>query len=386
MTKQAGFGEIARPGRLLEPALQPSRGPVVRLLVRPLLRSSGVLVVASAIAVSLGSVYPIQHELDVAAYSDSAFVSEAPVAISPGEAKEVRRELGGADVALGSYLATDVIHGSATFGPADIFLISSNTSQDVTLMPGSTLVSSVGVSGYNWIDLSVDAAKTFGLTAGDRVEIQVTPHRTVSLMIRGVYAVRELGFAAYGQAPAAAVANLLGPSEVAPTTLFTTASLAMTDKMLNSEERAKQLEAAGYNRPFLAVSRVSMLRTANAQSSASLGLITAVALAALLALVLFNIRESVVYLRKSRAIGEMLDELGIPRKRTSAIALALIIPSAFGAIWLGAFLSWLALGRGLLVPTFPVALLPLWLLVIAAIGVFSSAITTAYAISVARRT
>lgn len=382
---QADVQSMTTPDGDTDATVRPRTWPVVRLLVRPLIRTVAVLVVVSGIAIGLGSVYPIEHELDVAGYRYSTFMSQAAIEIQHGEEDAVREELNGADVAIGSFLSTDVIVGNSYFGPADIFIISKSTSQDVTLMPSATLLSRVDVTGDDWIDLSGDAADALGLTAGDTVNIQVTPDAQATLTIRGVYAVRELGVAAYGQVPATAVDDLLAASAYAPTIVFTTASTQVTDQMLNSSARAAQLDAGGYVRPFQSESRTDMLERATRQSSANLGLIIAVALASLLALVLFVVRECVVFIRKADDIGALLDDLGVPRKTTLTLASALVIPAALGALLSGALISKTALSSGFIVPGFPPTLESTWWTAAALTGIASVTIAVIYVAISARR-
>lgn len=371
--------ELTVPSADTEAVIRPRMRPVLRLLVRPLARTIAVLILVSTIAIGLASVYPIQHELDIAGFRNSTFTSEAAIEIQRGEEDAVQEELGGADVAIGSYLNTGVSVGNRYFDKTEIFIITKRTSQDVTLMPSSTLLSSVEVPGDDWIDISADIAQALGVSAGDEVSIQVAPGEQASLTVRGIYAVRESGVAGYGQVPVEAVSDLIGEQANISTVVFTTASTQQTDEMLNGSVRAAQLEAGGYTRPFESVSRTDLLALATEQSTTGLGLILAVALSSLLALVIFVVRECMVYLREADGIGKLLDDLGVPRKTTLRLALTLVIPGALGSLFLGALLSKIALSHGFIVPGFPPTMTSQWWGTVAITGISSVAIAAASA-------
>jgi hypothetical protein len=346
------------------------RGDIARLV--------GVLVASATLALALGMIFPVQHELDVAAYSHSRFAIEAPVALTGDAAanSRLRKALGGSDVTLESIFSTEFSVGDNAVGPSELLVIAESSSRELGLMPAATRVAQAAVSaGAAPIDVSTDLATRLHIGAGDTIWFAVSPTRKVRATVRGVYAVRETGFAGLAQISAQDLHGIVPDDQLAPTQLLTSASANQVRLMLDDPYFARQMNAAGYSTPYSVVPRAELLQTAERQSRSNLGLVFAVSVLALVALLSFVAREVSVFIANSRPRVEVLDVVGYPGKRTLRLLGVIAIVATAGSLAAAALVSQLAYTSGLLAPALPPALLPAWW-VAAAAGTATATVVT----------
>ena len=333
---------------------------------------------AATIALVIGSIYPIERELDLAAFTYSSFQSAGPIALEPGQEDELFGALPGSDSVLGLPQYTAIRASGTTFSPMIVLAMSGMTSQTVTLMPPATLVSSVPVAGDNWIDLSADAAHALGLKPGQPVQLMAGPNEWITLTLRAIYAVRVFGAAGYGQMSPVPLQDYCDAADLAGTQLLTTMPASSVDAILNSGKWAEALTAGGYNMPVPVESRDAMRARAAEQSSSSLALVLTLAIAASVAVLLISAREGVVFLQKADGTAKLLDDLGMPRRTALRFAFTLLGVAMLVVLGVAAISAHALMARGVIVPVFPPTLELRWWLTVAGVCVLALGVTLAY--------
>ncbi len=325
-------------------------------LLRPLLGGHLVrlflaVLAGVSLATSLGLAYPVQRELDAAAYGRASFSTEAQLLVPAAAAARVAAALPGSGCLVVRWV-TGVSHGARTAGPVDLLGLAPECDQTRTTFPESTRYAYREVAGDQWLDLTGDAARELGVGPGDLVTVFVGEGRPpLVLTVRGLYATRPAGPFG-GRASARA---LLAAEQGAGmySTLFSTAAPDVLSSALVSPEVSGLLDAKA---PPIVAGRPELGDAAADRSAASLGLVRVIAALAVLGGLAFALRETDVFRRALAAVLAPVHMLGgdAPAllRAWRLIALGTTASAALCGAALGTIPYWL----GALAPTFPVGL------------------------------
>lgn len=339
---------------------------IIRLVAPDLVRLALVVAVASASCLALGLIYPVQRELDTAATARADFATVSEVEIHERDLPRVVADFG-PEVLL-------VAEGSGEFSTpsgrgADARIFSTATpASDIAVFPPETVLTREAVGGIYWADISADLAQSLRVAPGDEIALWYVDE-PVPLTVRGVYAARP-GLTGPAALIPADIDYAMGwdAEMTAMTTLYSEKSPGEVRELLASPMYQDRLAEAGYvddDGEVVAeagVPRSVLVADAEDASDATLGLITAVSVLAVLGGLGFIIREVLAFLAATGRTVQLLHGLGCSRSHSRRILVA-AVATCTGMSMLGA----VALARvpyqlGLLGPAVPPVLEPvIWL-------------------------
>lgn len=333
-------------------------GQAVRTVRGDLLRMAGALFVAAGLTLAIGMIYPVQYVLDTAGYRETSARSVGPV-VAPVDTREVSTALDGASVLLEAVILTEVIMGARAVDNVSLTVVADATSDlDLTLMPEVTRTA--GSHRADRIDLSADIAATLDVGPGEVVEVRVGPEDLVALKVGGVYGTREFGSRGIARVSAEVLEGKIDPLALVPTQVRTDASPETLESAMARDPWRSGLLEDGYTEPFEAASMADSLRTAEEGSRRNLGLIVAIGIVSLIALIGVVVTETIGLMRTSRRRGAVLVTLGMtPRGFVTPVVVATGAVSLV-ALGAGGAAGRLAYTTGWLAPALPSALEPGW--------------------------
>lgn len=294
--------------------MQPLRAPRVRLALKlgasGLLRLALVLAFGSSLAFTLGLLYPVQRELDLARYEYALHQYEVE-GVFPAELAPAVSAAIGPDTCLVSIWLTSLHAGSTDLGPTELDATSPACSTGLSRFPAATLVTAGKTDTTSWIDLNTDAARKLGVAPGDTVDVMVTPDQAPArLTLRNVYAVRATGAAAAAMAPADVLfAQLPGGQPGGYGLALTSTPPSQFLPRLERDPLRSELEKAkGY--PPLVTTVDARLARASDLSSNSVGLVRTIGTLAVLGVLALTLRELDIYRRRCVSVTKMVHRLG----------------------------------------------------------------------------
>ncbi|RYF48254.1 MAG: hypothetical protein EOO27_35795 [Comamonadaceae bacterium] len=343
--------------------MRPSTIQAARSIGPDLRRYAAALLVAAALTLSLGVIFPAQFVLDTAGYRATTARTWAPMSATDADLEPLSSALGGERVALVLDMMTEVSVDGRSFGPISVWgLLGKDVDPQLTLLPASTRVDGEprgAADEGRWIDINVDIAAALEVGPGDQLQVLVGPDDRRDFTVRGVYAARENGFAGLAVTSALAISDG-APEPSLSTSLVTTASVDAVSQMLDSPPWSDRMESHGYSLPIQIESSAERLALAEEDSFADMTLVVAVSVLALGALVAISIGESVALMRAFRSRAKLLTELGA---RATSVQWGGAMISTFVAamsVFLGASLGLLAYTWGVVGPTLPTSITPYW--------------------------
>jgi hypothetical protein len=296
--------------------------PVMQSLVRLGL----IFVVGSSLAITLGLLYPVERELDLARYSNASFTSEVQGVFPAHLEPAIARAMAG-DACLVSEWTTELRAGDVAAGPTQLDAVSPACGS-VSRFPERSLLARTPARDPAWIDLSADTAKALGVGLGDTVSVVVGPHvAPVQLTVSGVYALRG-GLEYAAQAPADVLFGHLPPGTRPGFGLMLTRADA--SRVLSSLDaspiRADLAEAKGY--PPVVSAVADRLTSASMASSHTLGLVRTIGALCAIGMALLGLRELDVFRRSAAPVLLHIDRLGGPARRLVVTVLSLATATA----------------------------------------------------------
>lgn len=336
----------------------------VRAARAELLRLAVVLAAAANLTLTLGMIFPVQFALDTSGYRETSARTDAPVQAAPDAGDDLAADLAGARTMLVEKYATDATASRRTVGPLSLWVVMGRElHMDLTLMPDSTRVAGPARDPRDhgdWADISADTAAVLGIGPGDEISIGLGPTTYISLPVRGVYAVREGGYAGVAIVPAAAVTRHAPSIKVEPTALVTTAAADRVRKVLAQSPWREALLAVNYSEPFDVSDTSDMLAAHEEESVADLSLVLTLSGIAVIALLAIVVGESISFVRAFRSRAALLIEIGArPAAVYRGLVLALTGTTAL-AVGAGAATGTLAYSPGFAGPTLPPSLALAW--------------------------
>lgn len=344
--------------REIAPSRRHASVEAVRTVRGDLARSAGALLVAAALTLALGMIYPVQFVIDTAGYRETSSRSVGPV---PGftDPELVSEALGGAAAALESLVLTEVVaNGRAIDNVMLSVMRDTSRTLELSMMPESTRVA--GAHRADRVDISADIANVLKVSPGSTVAVRVGPEEPLELTVGGVYATREFGSRGLARVDSSLLDGKVDPIALVPTQVRTDTTPEALEGAMAIDPWRSGLDAEGYSSPFRASSTIEDLRFAERESRASLGLILAIGVVALLALLGVVATEIAGIMRAFRTRGAVLVTLGVsPRGAAIPVAAATTAISAL-ALTAGGALGRFAYIGGWVAPAFPGSLELLW--------------------------
>ncbi len=335
-------------------------GSVLSLFLPELIRLAASVLLGASLAVSLGFLYAVQREIDLAAYSDAEYQVRSEIAVSPADETDAIRDFGG-------QVFLDAMWRSRFVGPSNaeigvtVVMASDHSVESSSYFPSSARV--VGPDpavGSNWVDLSADLARSLGAHVGDRVTMPVPDSvNGVEYRVRSVYAARLFGVQNVAIAASApAFAAIPGSEEEQFLEILVGGKSPAEVAQILSEPSYKKLLERGKTYPPVITSRDESLRVAEAGSATSLALVGALAIVAIAGGVALVAREVDVFRRHADPTLMLLVRLGV---NPGALILRLALTT--GGVLAVSIASGCVIGvqlfrLGVLAPCFPPTLLP----------------------------
>ncbi|CAN7160687.1 hypothetical protein LJR045_000196 [Microbacterium sp. LjRoot45] len=342
----------------------------VRVVRAELLRLAVVLAAAAGLSLTLGMMFPVQFALDTGGYRETAARSHAPIEAVADAEDHLATQLPGESSMMISEFATDAAAHGNRFGPVSLWvLLGTQPDPELTLMPDATRVAGSAREPDDvgdWADISADLAAALAVGPGDEISIGLTPTTDVTLRVRGIYAVREAGYAGAAVLPVDAIARHTPHVETEPTSLVTTASPDRVREMLTGPPWREALLDIGYPEPFAVSDVGELLTTREGESFIDLSLVltlSGIAVAALLAIV---VGETVAFVRTFRDRAEILVELGAPSTGIYRTLLLALAATTVVGVGVGAAVGTLAYAPGFAGPALPPSVSTVWWLTAAA--------------------
>jgi hypothetical protein len=352
----------------------------IRLVRGELVRLAVVLATAASLTLALGMIFPVQFTLDTAGYRATAARTIAAIEAPVHSDDDVREALGGERVVMGTPYVTAAYAEGREIQPLSLWALSGETPDfELTLMPDSTRAAGEArdpSDADTWIDISADVAHALGVGIGDPIEVVLGPDQRPAFTVRGIYAVRESGYAGVAHVSAAAILSVDPDNDVSPTQLSTTASAEEVERMLTSDPWRKAMLEANYLEPFETEQNADRITRAEGQSVVNLSLILAISMIAFIALIAIVIGESVAILRTFHPRAQILIDLGASASSVYRTMVLTVCGTILLALSMGSGVGTLAYTTGFVGATLPPSLVPAWW-IITGIAVAAGLATTA---------
>lgn len=343
-------------------------GTILRFPIRPiatgLTRLALTLLVGSALAFALGLQYQVQRELDLIQYENASLEFELEGTFPVDAEKQLIQALG-PQSCLQTVWATEFRSTTSVIAPAELRGLSAECSSAHPVWPDAALVQKSATSPEQWIDLNADAAKALGVYPGDTVSVFVAPDLPeVAFTVRGIYAVRGMGAAAFGLTSASVLFRATSTEGAGYGTALTNSTPAeFMPKLERPPLREVLIAAKGY--PPVVIDRDSRLAEASDNSANSLGLVRTIGALAVLGVGALALREFDVFRKGCLKPLDMLHRLGVDRPRLAAVYMASAALIGTVSLLGGLAISFAAYSQRILASCFPPTLHPtlVWLAV-----------------------
>jgi hypothetical protein len=297
---------------------------------------------ASTIGLSIGFLYPVERELDIAMYSSGDVQLVVPFPednrlVVESRFREEQIEFLKATSAILAIGPTDL-----SFGPVEAYVILTNDLRK-SPFPEETVLSSVEIKkGEGFVDISADIAKKAGKKVGQKIVLNWGDIGIQELRIRSIYAVRETGFVGVISINALNLPAQFPEEAQVPTLALVESNARKVEGILQDTQVRKEYELDGYQIPVLYALRSQELHAAESHSKASLGLIWAVSILAGTALLGMLLREVATLNTSLKAINSTLHRLGLSEFRTMVFQSITSLTVGAFSIYLGSMLTlWL---------------------------------------------
>ncbi|MBU4092813.1 MAG: hypothetical protein KKD23_04790 [Actinobacteria bacterium] len=352
------------------------RGVVFELVRRAALRLAMVVMLGSLLVLSLAWWWPVQRELDTAAYRYAAWDVETDIAAVPADVPRIERDFGAGKVVLGS-LWTALLYSEAGVEMDVEAVVVFPADAQFSYFPIGERTAYLPFAGSNWIDVDAFAANRLGLKPGDKVFFGGPPKKdSREYRVRGVYAITSLGSSpnpsvVVSGSPLVNVFSSTidgsGDSPDLSVALISGKSKQEVAEVLNGEFYRSRLDAGGYEGNGSQDSREERLAHMEEYTSAGVSLIRGVSVLSAVALLTLIVRE--IFLFSSRA-GErvrVLRILGAGRSGSATLVAVIGGLAVSLGVGLGSFMAYAVLNSGHLTVAFPPTLIPLFVSVSASV-------------------
>lgn len=312
--------------------------------------------VASTIGISIGFLYPIERELDIAMYSSGAVQFNVPIPSDPNQIVEKQLRESGIvyHKATSAILAVNAAQQSV--GPIEAYIVQ-NPQETSVPFPSASLLETVELKPREqYVDISADVAKMAGTKPGQVIRLNWGELGVQEITVRSIYGVRETGFMGVISISESFLPTTFPEIGKTPTIALVTSDLNAITSVLSTPKVQDAYKSDGYQVPVKYSSRLSQLNFAKSQSRASLGLILAVSILAGGALFGFILRETGTLLSSLRTMSIPLARMGVSTAMVGRIFKSMAAVLGFIAAISGAMLcQWLYRSQTLSVG-FPVSL------------------------------
>jgi hypothetical protein len=359
---------------------------LLRIVRADVVRLVAVVAAVASLTLALAMIYPVQRELDTAAFSRATFTTFSEVELGADDVARVQADLGAQDTYLASEWEAPVGASGAT-ASVTVMVTATPDATDVGWFSPDTQVAAADVGDTErWVDITSDLARRLGVRPGDPVQVGIAPDVTLEHVVRSVHAVRMGWDGSAAQVPAAPVfAATPGDAVDRMTILLARGDPQRVRDVLGDPFYQDRLRAGGYLdetgstvQAQVAVPREHLAQQAADDSRASIALIVVVSLLAALGGVVFVTREVVVYLQACAPTARLLDRIGCSARRTVPRLASVGVAAVVVAVLAGGLIARLPYGLGLLAPALPATVTTLWwvaLLVPLAAGLVATALT-----------
>jgi hypothetical protein len=284
---------------------------ISRLAVPVLVQFFAAVFVASAVGLSIGFLYPIERELDIAMYTSGDVQLNVPFPNDPNHKVESQFRKSGIGFHKASSAILAINGAQESLGPIEAYIVQSPGETSLPF-PSDAIVDTKQLDkSHPYVDISADIAKKTGTEPGQLIQLNWGELGTQEIPVRAIYAVRETGFLGVISISQSFLPKTFSALGKTPTMALVTAHSAKTAAVLLKPEVQEIYKADGYQVPVQYSSKLSQLNLATSQSRASLGLILAVSILAGGALLGVILRETGNLMSSLRNVAMPLARIGV---------------------------------------------------------------------------
>ena len=266
--------------------------------------------VASTIGLSIGFLYPIERELDIAMYSSGDVQLNVPFPSDPNQTVEKHFRKSGIVFHKVTSAILAVNTAQESFGPIEAYIVQSPAETSVPF-PNASILETIKPGRMDkFVDVSADIAKKSGIKPGQLIRLNWGELGIQEIPIRSIYGVRETGFMGVISISQSFLPKTFPEIGKKPTTALVTSEPKAIAPVLSDPKVQEVYKSDGYQVPVKYSSRVNQLIFAKSQSRASLGLILAVSILAGGALLGFIFRETGTLMLSLRKVSLPLMRIG----------------------------------------------------------------------------